>query len=47
MKNLYSKFAGILAALALFITAGTVGVTCVFYVHQPKLPEGAMKLRKF
>jgi len=47
MKSLYTKFAGIVATLALLVTAGNVGVTCAFYIHQPKLPEGAKKLRKF
>lgn len=47
MKNLYSRFAGVVAALALMVTTASVGVTCAFLIHQPKLPEGAKKLRKF
>lgn len=47
MKNLYAKLAGVIAALALFVTAANVGITCAFIIHQPKLPEGAEKLRKF
>lgn len=47
MKTLYTKFAGIVAALAIFVTAANVGVTCAFLIHQPELPEGAKKLRKF
>lgn len=47
MKNLYTKFAGIIAALALFITAGNFGITCAFIMHQEKLPEGAEKFRRF
>jgi AgrD protein len=47
MKNLYSKFAGMVAALALLITAANMNITCVLVIHQPKLPEGAEKLRRF
>lgn len=47
MKNLYTKFAGAIAAIALFVTASMVHVNCAFVLHQPKLPEGAEKFRKF
>ena len=47
MRNLYVKFAGMIAALALMVTVANVNVACAVVIHQPKLPEGAMKLRKF
>ena len=47
MKNLMAKFSGMIAALALMVTAANVGITCVAWVHQPQLPKGAEKLRKF
>ena len=47
MKNLYTKFAGAVAAIALFVTASMMNVTCMILIHQPKMPEGAEKLRKF
>jgi cyclic lactone autoinducer peptide len=47
MKNFLVKFAGIFAALALMVTAANVNATCMIMIHQPKLPEGAEKLRRF
>ena len=47
MKNIFIKFAGVIAALALMVTAANVNVTCALIIHQPKLPEGAERLRKF
>lgn len=47
MKGLYAKFAGVIAMLALMVTAVSVNHICVFVAHQPELPEGAKKLRKF
>jgi len=46
MKNLFAKYAGVIAALALMVTATSVNRACVLIVHQPKLPEGAEKLRR-
>ena len=46
MKNLYAKYAGIIAAIALMITAASVNRACMFFAHQPELPEGAEKLRR-
>jgi cyclic lactone autoinducer peptide len=46
MKNLIAKFSGIIAALALLVTAANMNVTCAIIMHQPKLPEGAEKLRR-
>jgi len=47
MKNLYLKFSGVVAALALLVTSSMMNVTCALIMHQPKMPEGAKKLRKF
>lgn len=47
MKSLIVKMSGLLAALALVITAANVNVACMYLVHQPKLPSGAEKFRKF
>ncbi|MDF2654091.1 MAG: hypothetical protein K0R19_565 [Bacillota bacterium] len=47
MKNLMFKFSGMIAALALLITATNASITCVAVAHQPELPKGAEKLRKF
>lgn len=46
MKKVVLKFGGILASLALMVTSMNVNTTCIFLAHQPKLPEGAEKLRK-
>lgn len=47
MKNFLLKFGGIFASLALVVTTVTANSTCVFIMHQEKLPENAKKLRKF
>lgn len=47
MKKLIYKFGTTLACLALCITALNVNTTCMLFVHQPKLPIDAKKLRKF
>jgi len=41
------KFGGVIASLALMVTAANVTQVCFFIMHQPKLPEGADKLRRF
>jgi len=46
MKNLFAKYASVIAALALMVTAASVNHVCVFIMHQPELPEGAEKLRR-
>ncbi len=46
MKNLIAKYGGVIAALALMITAANVNRVCMIIMHQPELPEGAEKLRK-
>ena len=47
MKKLIYRFGGVAASLALMITALNVNTACAWLVHQPKLPNGADKLRKF
>lgn len=47
MKKLVSKYSGFLAALVLVVTTMTANSTCVFCMHQPKMPNGSEKLRKF
>ncbi len=44
MKNRFFQW---LADFALLSTKFNVNTACVFTAHQPKLPEGAKKLRKF
>jgi cyclic lactone autoinducer peptide len=36
----------VVASLALTITTLNVNSTCMFVAYQPKLPDGARKLRK-
>ena len=38
---------GLMASLALVVTMLSVNTACMCYAHQPELPEGAKKLRKF
>ena len=47
MKKLIMKYGDMIATLALMVTTLNVNVACTFYAHQPKLPDGAEKLRKF
>ncbi len=47
MRKLVLKFGSVIASFALMITALNVNTTCHFLIHQPKLPKGAEKLRKF
>lgn len=37
----------IVASLALFVTTANVNGACFLIAHQPELPDGAKKLRKF
>lgn len=36
-----------IARLALMVTTMNVNSACMLFAHQPKLPKGAEKLRKF
>ena len=47
MKKTIIKLCGIIASFALMIAAMNANVTCMFIAHQPKLPKGSDKLRKF
>lgn len=47
MKKYILKMASTAASLALAVTALNVNSACMLFVHQPKLPEGANRLRKF
>ena len=47
MKKYLYKLATVAASLALMVTAFNVNSACMMFVHQPKLPDGAGKLRKF
>lgn len=37
----------VIAAIAIAITTFNINTCCMFVMHQPKLPDGADKLRKF
>ncbi|MGF7060658.1 cyclic lactone autoinducer peptide [Brassicibacter mesophilus] len=47
MNRMIFKFGSTLASLALLVTALNVNTTCMMFVHQPKLPDSAKKLRQF
>lgn len=46
MKFLRKNFGTFLAAAVLFITTCNVNSTCIYVVHQPKMPEEANRLKK-
>ena len=46
MKNLFTKYASIIAAVALMVTTISVNRACMLIYHQPEMPEGAEKLRR-
>lgn len=47
VRSFKMKMGKILASLALMVTAYNINAACIFLVHQPKIPKGAEKLRKF
>lgn len=47
MKQTIFKIGTTLASLALMITTLNVNTACMLFVHQPKLPVNAKKLRHF
>lgn len=47
MKKYVIGLTKYLASFALMIVALNVNTSCLFLAHQPKLPSGANKLRKF
>ena len=46
MKNFMAKYASVIAALALMVTAINANRVCLLVMNQPELPEGAEKLKK-
>lgn len=47
MRKFLVKFSGLFAALALCATTLMENSTCVFCMHQEKMPANSKKLRKF
>jgi len=47
MKSIIKKLLGLVASSAIMVTALNVNTTCICFIHQPKLPKGAEKLRSF
>jgi cyclic lactone autoinducer peptide len=47
MKKGNKKANQLLAKIALTVTKASANSTCPYFLHQPKLPEAAKKLRKF
>lgn len=47
VQKWFFSMSTVIASLALVITAVNVNATCGVLIHQPKMPEGAKKLRKF
>ncbi len=47
MNKFIMKFSGVVAAMALMVTAMNVNSACIYLFNQPEIPEGAKSLRKF
>ncbi|MBP1566422.1 MAG: cyclic lactone autoinducer peptide [Oscillospiraceae bacterium] len=47
IRNLFLRYLHIIAAVALAVTTLTVNSTCLAIIHQEKLPDNALKLRRF
>ena len=47
MKNWFKKYSGVVAAFAMIVTTLVANSTCIYILHQDKMPESAKKLRKF
>lgn len=47
MKKLIALSAKCVAAVAFLTTIVSVNSACTYYVHQPEVPEEAMKLKKW
>jgi cyclic lactone autoinducer peptide len=47
IKKYIMKYSSVIAGLAILVTKMNVSSNCLFVLHQPKLPEGAKKLRNF
>lgn len=42
-----NKWGSVLTAFAVVVTTWSANTACTFVTHQPELPNGAKKLRKF
>lgn len=47
LNSLLVKLGTMAASLAFLVTAFNVNATCISFIHQPELPEGAKDLRRF
>jgi len=47
MTKVIAKYGYVIATLAMLFTIANVNSTCLCWLHQPELPQGAEKLRKF
>jgi len=47
MQEFITRIGTLMACFALTITTINVNSACMMFLHQPKLPDGATKLRKF
>ncbi|RFZ79572.1 cyclic lactone autoinducer peptide [Lacrimispora amygdalina] len=47
MELLFFKLVKIIASLALSFTSLNMNLACMLFIHQPKLPDNAKKLRRF
>ncbi len=46
MKKFVTKMSTVVAAMAVLVTSGVVSTSCMIFLHQPELPEGAEELYK-
>jgi len=47
VKGLLIKLGGMVASFGLLVTAINANTNCICFIHQPEMPKGAEKLRKF
>ncbi|WP_278321359.1 cyclic lactone autoinducer peptide [Lacrimispora amygdalina] len=47
IELLFFKLVKIIASLALSFTSLNMNLACMLFIHQPKLPDNAKKLRRF
>lgn len=47
MNQIFLKLGAVVANLALLVTVLNVNLTCFFFIHQPELPDGAERFKKF
>lgn len=47
MNTFSDKAMGLIAAVALFVTAVSVNKSCMWFLGQDKMPDNYRKLRKF